>query len=50
MKKHLTHLLDKYLSRPSISWQQSFAIVLPLTAEHLFTIIFGLLNTGMISS
>jgi len=50
MKAHLKRLMDKHLSRPSISWQQSFAIVLPLTAEHLFTIIFGLLNTGMISS
>ena len=50
MKQMVIRLMDKHLSRPSISWQQSFAIVLPLVAEHLFTIIFGLLNTGMISS
>ena len=43
-------ILTRYFTRPSISWQQSMAIVLPLIAEHLFSSLFGLLNTAMISS
>lgn len=42
--------LNKWFTTPSIDWKQSFAIVLPYTAEYLFTVLFGLLNTGMISS
>lgn len=43
-------LLERFFTRPSITWQQSLSIVLPLIAEHLFNTLFGLLNTGMISS
>ena len=42
--------LTKHFTRPSITWRESVAIVLPLIAENLFTVLFGLLNTGMISS
>jgi len=42
--------LTRHFTRPSITWQQSMSIVLPLIAEHLFTSLFGLLNTAMISS
>ena len=43
-------IFDRYLSCSSISWEQARAIVIPLIAENLFTVLFGLLNTGMISS
>ena len=42
--------LDHWFTTPSIDWRQSMAIVIPHVAEHLFTVLFGLLNTGMISS
>lgn len=42
--------MTRHFTRPSISWKQSMAIVLPIIAEHLFTTLFGLLNTAMISS
>lgn len=42
--------LTRHFTRPSITWQQSMLIVLPLIAEHLFQSLFGLLNTAMISS
>ena len=41
---------DRYFSCSSITWKQSRAIVIPLIAEHLFSVMFSLLNTGMISS
>ena len=46
----LDSLLTRFFTRPSISWKQSFGIVIPLIAEQLFTTMFGLLNTAMISS
>ena len=42
--------LTRHFTRPSITWRQAFAILLPLMAENLFTNLFGLLNTAMISS
>jgi len=42
--------MDRHFTRPSITWQQAVSIVLPLIAENLFNTLFGLLNTGMISS
>ena len=42
--------LTRHFTRPSITWRQAFAILLPLMAENLFTNLFGLLNTSMISS
>lgn len=42
--------MARFFTRPSITWTQSMAIVLPIIAEHLFTTLFGLLNTAMISS
>ena len=42
--------LTKHFTRPSITWRESVTIVIPLIAENLFTTLFGLLNTGMISS
>lgn len=41
---------DRHFTTLSITWKQSMGIVIPYVAEHLFTILFGLLNTGMISS
>ena len=41
---------DKKYSCSSITWKQARAIVLPIIAENIFTVMFGLLNTGMISS
>lgn len=46
----IKRLLDRWFTTPSISWKQSMDIVVPHVAEHLFTLLFGLLNTGMISS
>lgn len=37
-------------TRPSITWQQSVSIVVPLIAENLFTTLFSMLNAGLISS
>ena len=42
--------LTRYFTTPSITWRQSLTIVIPLIAENLFSNLFGLLNTGMISS
>ena len=42
--------LTRHFTRPSITWQQSWAVLLPLVAEQIFTVLFGLINTGMISS
>lgn len=42
--------LARHFTRPSITWRQSVTIVIPLIAENLFSTLFGLLNTGMISS
>jgi len=50
MRAGLNRFMTRLFTRPSITWQQSFAIILPLLAEHLFNTMFGLLNTGMISS
>lgn len=49
-REKITRFWEKHFTTSSITWQQSLAIVLPHTAEHLFTVLFGLLNTGMISS
>lgn len=46
----LDALMTRFFTRPSITWRQVFAIVIPLIAEHLFATMFGLLNTAMISS
>lgn len=46
----MERLLERHFTTPSIDWRQSMSIVIPQTAEHLFTVLFGLLNTGMISS
>ena len=43
-------LLERWFTTPSINWKQSMDIVVPHVAEHLFSLLFGLLNTGMISS
>ena len=42
--------LTRCFTRPSITWRQAFAILLPLVAENLFIHLFSLLNTAMISS
>ena len=42
--------MNRHFTRPSITWQQALSIVLPLIAENMFSTLFGLLNTGMISS
>jgi len=42
--------MTRHFTRPSITWRQSVTIVIPLIAENLFTTLFGLLNTGMISA
>ena len=50
MMSSVDGFLTRHFSRPSITWRQSVAIVIPLIAENLFTTLFGLINTGMISS
>lgn len=50
VKRRVEYYLDLHFTTPSINWKQSMSIVIPQAAEHLFTILFGLLNTGMISS
>ena len=42
--------LARHFTRPAITWRQAFAILLPLMAENLFSNLFGLLNTAMISA
>ena len=42
--------LTRCFTRPSITWRQAFAILLPLMAENLFIQMFSLLNTAMISA
>jgi len=42
--------LTRRFTRPSITWQQAFTILLPLMAENFFTNLFSLLNTAMISA
>ena len=42
--------MTRHFTRPSITWRQSVTIVIPLIAENLFSTLFGLLNTGMISA
>ena len=42
--------MTRHFTRPSITWRQAVTIVIPLIAENLFNTLFGLLNTGMISS
>lgn len=50
MTQAIRRFWHRHFTRPSITWKESVAIVLPLMAEHLFTVLFGLVNTGMISS
>ena len=42
--------LTRHFTRPSITWRQASVILLPLVAETLFTNLFSLLNTAMVSS
>lgn len=46
----MDRFLTKHFSRPSISWQVSCPILFPLIGENLFTLLFGLVNMGMISA
>ena len=41
--------MTRHFTRPSITWRAAVTIVVPLIAENLFSTLFGLLNTGMIS-
>lgn len=50
MTAFLDHFLNRHFTRPSITWRQALLIVLPLMAENIFTQMFGLLNSAMISS
>jgi len=50
MTAGLDRFLTRHFTRPSITWRQGLLIVLPLIAENLFTQMFGLLNSAMISS
>jgi len=43
-------MATRAFTRPSITWRQALNIVVPLIAENLFTTLFGMLNSGMISS
>ena len=43
-------MATRAFTRPSITWRQALNIVIPLIAENLFTTLFGMLNSGMISS
>ena len=42
--------MTRCFTRPSITWRQAFAILLPLMAENLFIQMFSPLNTAMISA
>lgn len=42
--------LTRHFTRPSLTWRQSFLLIVPLLAENTFSTMFGLINTGMISA
>ena len=45
-----TDFMNRHFTRPSVSWKEITAIWLPLMAEVVFSNVFGLINSGMISS
>lgn len=45
-----TGFMNRHFTRPSVSWKEITAIWLPLMAEVVFSNVFGLINSGMISS
>lgn len=47
MTQAIRRFWHRPFTRPSITWKESVAIVLPLMAEHLFTVLFGLVNTDI---
>ena len=49
-QKRTSGFMERWFTTPSITWAQSRDILLPHVAEHLFTVLFGLINTGMISA